>query len=156
MITNRTASEEKVYYVSGFILDDQTGETISNASIYEKNQLVSAISDKQGYFKLRLKSRHDKASITVSKEFYEDTTIVIQPRYNQQVSIAIMPVENSDKTITISPYTFDAPDSIVIAVRKADSTHWLYTYRKTDSTMVEKQKWGNGSCLPGRKCRPLT
>lgn len=142
MITTHSASDEKIYFVSGYILDDQTGETISNASIYEKNQLASAISNKEGYFKLKLKSRYDKASLTVSKDLYEDTTIVIQPKYNQQLSIAIMPVEISDKTITITPYTFDAPDSIVIAVRKADSTHWLYTYRKTDSAMVEKTKAG--------------
>lgn len=142
MITTHTASDEKIYFVSGYILDDQTGETISNASIYEKDQLASAISNKEGYFKLKLKSRYDKAALTVSKDLYEDTTIVIQPKYNQQLSIAIMPVEVSDKTITITPYTFDAPDSIVIAVRKADSTHWLYTYRKTDSAMVEKTKAG--------------
>lgn len=142
VVTTHTASDEKIYFVSGYILDDQTGETISNASIYEKNQLASAISNKEGYFKLKLKSRYDKAALTVSKDLYEDTTIIIQPKYNQQLSIAIMPVEISDKTITITPYTFDAPDSIVIAVRKADSTHWLYTYRKTDSAMVEKTKAG--------------
>ncbi|NII25369.1 hypothetical protein HB364_09770 [Pseudoflavitalea sp. X16] len=142
VITNRTASEEKLYYVSGYILDDQTGETVSNASIYEKSQLANTISDGQGYFKIKLKSRYDKAALTVSREFYEDTTIVIQPKYNQQLSIAIMPVEVSDKTITIAPYTFEAPDSIVIAVRKADSTHWLYTYRKTDSVKVEKTAMG--------------
>lgn len=142
VITNRTVSEEKLYYVSGYILDDQTGETVSNASIYEKSQLANAISDGQGYFKIKLKSRYDKAALTVSREFYEDTTIIIEPKYNQQLSIAIMPVEVSDKTITIAPYTFEAPDSIVIAVRKADSTHWLYTYRKTDSVKVEKTAMG--------------
>ncbi|MBO9561280.1 MAG: hypothetical protein J7621_00845 [Niastella sp.] len=144
MVTERTASEEKVYYVTGYILDDQTGETVSNASIYEKNQLASAISDGQGFFRLKLKSRYSKAALTVSKSLYEDTTIVIEPKYNQRVSIAIVPVQNSDKTITITPYTFDAPDSIVIAVRKADSSHWIYTYRKADSAMVGKTgagKW---------------
>lgn len=148
VITNQSVSEEKVYYVSGYILDDQTGETVGSASIYEKNQLASAMSDRQGYFKLKLKSRYDKAALTVSKDLYLDTTIMIQPKYNQQLSIAIMPVEVSDKTITITPYTFDVPDSIVIAVRKADSTHWIYTYRKADSTMVGKQgvgKWFLGT-----------
>jgi hypothetical protein len=142
MVTERTASEEKVYYVTGYILDDQTGESVSNASIYEKNQLASAISDGQGFFRLKLKSRYNKAALTVSKSLYEDTTIVIEPKYNQRVSIAIMPVQVTDKTITITPYTFDAPDSIVIAVRKADSTHWLYTYRKADSAQVQKTKLG--------------
>lgn len=142
-VTNRTASEEKYYYVSGFILDDQTGEIISHASIYEKNQLASAMSDRQGYFRLKLKSRYDQASLTVSKELYIDTTFKIQPRFNQQMTIAIMPLEVSDKTITITPYTFEVPDSIVVAVRKADSSHWIYTYRKADSSMVDKTQMGN-------------
>lgn len=141
-ITERTASEEKVYYVTGYILDDQTGETVSNASIYEKQQLASAISDAKGYFKIKLKSKYTKAALTISKSLYEDTTIVIEPKYNQRISIPIMPVQVSDKTITITPYTFEAPDSIVIAVRKADSTHWIYTYRKADSAMVGKTGMG--------------
>ncbi|WP_276484929.1 STN and carboxypeptidase regulatory-like domain-containing protein [Paraflavitalea pollutisoli] len=142
-VTGRTASEEKYYYVSGYILDDQTGEIISHASIYEKNQLASAMSDRQGYFKLKLKSRYNQASLTVSKELYVDTTFTIQPRFNQQMTVAIMPLEVSDKTITITPYTFEVPDSIVVAVRKADSSHWIYTYRKADSSMVDKTQMGN-------------
>lgn len=142
MVTNRTASEEKYYTITGYIIDDQTGEVISNASVYEKNQLSSSITDGNGYFKLKLKSRINTAALTVSKEFYEDTTFRIQPKYNQQISIAIMPLAFSEKTITIAPYNVEAPDSIVIAVRKADSSHWLYTYRKTDSVMVEKTKMG--------------
>jgi hypothetical protein len=142
LVTDRTASEEKYYIITGYIVDDQTGEVISNASVYEKRQLSSAITDGNGYFKLKLKSKINTAALTVSKEFYEDTTFRIQPKYNQQISIAIMPLAISDKTITIAPYNVEAPDSIVIAVRKADSTHWLYTYRKTDSVMVEKTRMG--------------
>lgn len=142
IVTDRTASEEKYYIITGYIIDDQTGEVISNASVYEKSQLSSSITDGKGYFKLKLKSRINTAALTVSKEFYEDTTFTIQPRYNQQLSIAIMPLAFSDKTITIAPYNVTAPDSIVIAVRKADSSHWLYTYRKTDSVMVEKTRMG--------------
>ncbi|MDF2192271.1 STN and carboxypeptidase regulatory-like domain-containing protein [Paraflavitalea sp. CAU 1676] len=141
-VTSRTETEEKYYFISGYILDDQTGETIPHASIYEKSQLASAMSDGQGYFKLKLKSRYSRASLTVSKDLYLDTTIAVQPKYNQQMSIAIMPVEVSDKTITITPYTFEVPDSIVVAVRKADSTHWIYTYRKADSAMVDKTNIG--------------
>lgn len=142
VVTDRTASDEKYYMVTGYIRDDQTGETISNASIYEKSQLASSISDGEGYFRLKLKSRYEKAAITISREFYSDTTFIIEPRYNQQLSLAIMPIGFSGTNITIAPYGMKPPDSIVIAVRKADSTNWLYTYRKTDSAMVEKTAMG--------------
>jgi hypothetical protein len=142
MVKDKAATEEKYYIITGYIVDDQTGEVITNASVYEKSQLSSAITDGKGYFKLKLKSRINTAALTVSKEFYADTTFTIQPKYNQQLSIAIMPLAFSDKTITIAPYNVTAPDSIVIAVRKADSTNWLFTYRKADSVMVEKTKTG--------------
>ncbi|MBO9634130.1 MAG: carboxypeptidase-like regulatory domain-containing protein [Chitinophagaceae bacterium] len=143
LVTNQAVSEENQYYVSGYIFDDQTGDKVVNASVFEKDQLAYAQTNTEGYFKLKLKSRYKQASITVSKQYYEDTTITIRPKYNQQLSITIMPVEISDQTTIIGPYTFQAPDSIVIAVRSPDSTHWLYTYRKTDSVMVvEKTAMG--------------
>lgn len=142
LVTRQSATDDNQYIVTGYILDDQTGESVSNASIYEKNQLVSAISDAEGYFKLRLKNKYRTAAISVSKQYYEDTTVIIEPKYHQQLSIPIIPLDITDKTITISPYNFEAPDSIVVAVRGPDSTHWLYTYRKVDSAVVEKTAFG--------------
>ena len=142
LITTQAASEENQYYVSGYIFDDQTGDRVVNASVFEKDQLAYAQTNTEGFFKLKLKSRYKQAGITVSKQYYADTTVIIRPKFNQELSITIMPVEISDQTTIIGPYTFQAPDSIVIAVRSPDSTHWLYTYRKTDSVMVEKTAVG--------------
>lgn len=142
LVTTQSVSEESLYYVSGYILDDQTGDRVVNASVFEKDQLAYAQTNTDGFFKLKLKSRYKQASITVSKQYYEDTTITVRPKYNQQLSITIMPVEISDQTTIIGPYAFQAPDSIVMAVHGPDSTHWLYTYRKTDSVMVEKTSMG--------------
>ncbi|MGN6416968.1 MAG: LA_2272 family surface repeat-containing protein [Pseudobacter sp.] len=142
LVTTQTVSEESQYYVSGYIFDDQTGDRVVNASVFEKDQLAYAQTNTDGFFKLKLKGKYKQASITVSKQYYEDTTITVRPKYNQQLSITIMPVEISDQTTIIGPYTFQAPDSIVVAVHGPDSTHWLYTYRKTDSVMVEKTSMG--------------
>lgn len=35
-VTSRTETEEKYYFISGYILDDQTGETIPHASSMKK------------------------------------------------------------------------------------------------------------------------
>ncbi|NML20916.1 hypothetical protein HHL16_08525 [Pseudoflavitalea sp. G-6-1-2] len=136
LVTTQAASEESQYYVTGYIIDDQTGERVVNASVFEKDQLAYAATNSDGYFKLRLKSKYKQASITVSKQYYEDTTITITPKYNQQLNVTVVPVAISENTTIIGPYTFEAPDSIVVAVRSPDSTHWLYTYRKSDSVMV--------------------
>ncbi|RYG04719.1 MAG: hypothetical protein EOO02_05460 [Chitinophagaceae bacterium] len=143
LVTNKAVSDDKIYTVSGYIVDDQTGKKVSYASIYEKQRLISAMTNETGFFKLRLKSRYRTASLTVSKEFYEDTTVVIEPKFNQQITITIMPLDVTEQSVIISPKNYEAPDSIVMAVKANDSLTWLYTYRKTDSVLVEKTKLGD-------------
>ena len=142
LVTTKAVSENKIYTVSGYILDDQTGKHVSYASIYEKDHLASAMTNEQGYFKIKLKSRYKTASLTVSKEFYEDTTVVIEPKFNQQITITIMPLDVTEQSVIISPKNYEAPDSIVIAVRQNDSIQWLYTYKKADSVRIEKTTLG--------------
>ncbi len=142
LVTSSAVTENNHYTVSGYIIDDQTGHTVSYASVYEKQRLASAITNEKGFFKIRLKSRYKTAALTVSKEFYEDTTVVIEPRLNQQITITIMPLDVTEQSVVISPRNYEAPDSIMIAVRQSDTVSWLYTYRKTDSVRIEKTQLG--------------
>ena len=142
LVTNQAVSDDKFYSVSGYVIDDQTGEKVSDASIYEKMRLAYASTNSQGYFKLRLKSKYKTAAITVSKQFYEDTTVVIEPRYNQSINITIVPSEISEHNITITPQNYQAPESIQLEVPINDSSHWLYTYVKKDSVLVEQTTLG--------------
>lgn len=142
LVTNQAVSEDKFYTVSGVVIDEQTGEKVQDASIYEKLRLAYASTNSQGYFKIRLKSKYKTAALTVSKQFYEDTTVVIEPRYNQVINITIVPLEISEHMVTITPQNYLAPESIQLEVPVNDSTHWLYTYVKSDSVLVEKTTLG--------------
>ena len=142
LVTNQAVTDDKFYTVSGFVIDDQTGEKVSDASVYEKTRLSYASTNGQGYFKLKLKSKYKTAAITVSKQFYEDTTVVIQPRYDQSINITIVPAEISEHTVTIRPQNYEAPETIQVQVPINDSTHWLYTYVKKDSVLVERTAIG--------------
>lgn len=119
MVTKKAVSEDKVYSVSGFVFDELSGAALNEASIYEKRLLASALTNDAGYFKLRLKSsKASVAELTVSKEFYEDTTVTIEPRRSQELTITLMPVEKEEENITITPEDYLIPDSqrYVIAV----------------------------------------
>lgn len=142
LVTDQAVSDDKFYSVSGYVIDDQTGEKVSDASIYEKMRLAYASTNSDGYFKIRLKSKYKTAALTVSKQFYEDTTVVIEPRYNQSVNITIVPSDISEHTVTIRPQNYEAPESIQVEVPINDSTHWLYTYVKKDSVLVERTAIG--------------
>ncbi|HSB92027.1 MAG TPA: STN and carboxypeptidase regulatory-like domain-containing protein [Flavitalea sp.] len=142
VITTKSVSEDKIYTVVGYVLDETTRSRLSDASIYEKRLLASALTNENGYFKIRLKSRYKTAELTVSKEFYEDTTVVIQPKYNQELTIYIQPVQQEDPVVTVGPQDFYAPDSLKLSFEN-DSSTTEYTYVKTDSVKVEKTAFGD-------------
>ena len=140
LVTNKTVATEKYYLVSGYVLDDQTAQHINQATVYEKNQLVAANTNEEGYFKLKLKQKNKAAELTVSKQFYEDTTVYIEPGVNQQLTITLMPVFIGANTI-IGPEDYLAPEQLKVRVQ-TDSTITEYTYVRTDSVKVERTAVG--------------
>ena len=113
VITKKTVEEDKIYSVSGYVFDEVSGTAIKEASVYEKQLLTSALTNDAGYFKLKLKS--SKASLitlSISKEFYADTSIIVATRHNQEVNITMTPMEKKEDEVTIAPEDYLVPDSI--------------------------------------------
>jgi hypothetical protein len=139
VITSQTPNPEKMYTVTGYIVNSETGEKVSNVSIYEKQHLISTLSNDQGFFKIKLKSRYSTASLTISREMFEDTTVTIQPKYDQQVTIVMMPIATSEPMVTISPVASELPDTIVVKppVETATGATLL-----PENNQVEKTRWG--------------
>jgi len=76
LINTDLTAEDNSYSVSGLVVDDRTGERLMNTSVYEKRQLVSALTDEHGYFKLKFKmSAPAPITVTASKRLYHDTTL---------------------------------------------------------------------------------
>ncbi len=142
LVTSKAVTEDKFYAVSGYVYDEQWGTAIPAASIYSKQKLTAALTNGQGYFKLRLKSSKARtAELTVSKEFYEDTTVSIEPRYDQQLSVTLQPVE-ADNNILVSPEDYFTADSTT--VRPVDTLPAPASPANSDSIKVQRKgpgKW---------------
>src|SRR4029079_14552216 len=139
MVTNKAVVEDKVYAVSGYVFDEQSGVAINEASVYQKKQLASALTNDAGFFKLKLKSsKTSTATLFISKEFYEDTSIVIEPRHNQELNITMMPVEKEEDKVTVAPEDYLVPDSI----RTAADTVSKALAPIVDSAKVERTGMG--------------
>lgn len=67
---------ENLYLISGFVVDTETGKRVKQASVYEKRLLQSALTDENGYFRLRFKGEHNEVILTASKENYRDTSLI--------------------------------------------------------------------------------
>jgi hypothetical protein len=100
------------WFVSGYIMDAITQDRVSYASVYEKNQLVSTLTNEQGYFRLKLKNKVP-ANITVSKAWFADTSFTIKPENN-----------NKELALKIIPENF-LLDSIVVTQYSALEKTWL-------------------------------
>jgi hypothetical protein len=139
-VTQSAPVADKLYTVTGYVLNGETGEKVTNASIYEKQRLVSTLTNDQGFFTIKLKSRYSIATLTISRELFEDTTVVIQTKYNQQVTIVMEPVQVNHAVVTISPADFERPDS-GFTIPATDSITAPIAVQKK-SSQVEKTKFG--------------
>jgi hypothetical protein len=142
MITKKAELEDKIYMVSGYVYDEQSDAAIADASVYEKKLLASALTDQAGFFKLKLKnSKASTATLTVSKEFYEDTSIVIQPGRSQELSITLIPLQQDYDRVTISPEDYLTPDSVKTE-HLSDSSLKKPLSPSADSSKVERTGMG--------------
>lgn len=63
--------------VKGYIRDVSNNKGIPKASVYEKNLLISALTNDRGYFELKLKNYNGPVKLTASKENYRDTSMLM-------------------------------------------------------------------------------
>jgi len=153
MVTSKAVEENKIYSVSGFVYDEQSGSPINEASIYEKKMLASVLTNNEGYFKIRLKSsKASFAELTVSKELYEDTTVMIEPSHSQELTITMLPVANKEETIIISPEDYLVPDSLK---HIQDTATQVITPGSVDSSKVEGTGMGRFLLSSNQKIQSL-
>ncbi|WP_245949320.1 carboxypeptidase-like regulatory domain-containing protein [Echinicola strongylocentroti] len=74
------------WIVKGRIKDLNSNELIAYASVYEQTMLTSSMTDKNGYFELKLKDPNESVLLTVSKEDYRDTTFMLLPPFDIEAS----------------------------------------------------------------------
>lgn len=102
ILRKNTVALSRGQVVSGYVYDQLTNETIRNASIYDKVQLITAITDKNGYFRLRPGYDNKMMELTISKEFYEDTTILLN---NQDYTVPLKIFLNKAYVNQLAPVT---------------------------------------------------
>jgi hypothetical protein len=84
-----------VIVLNGYVEDSETGEKITQASVYDKSSVASTVTDEYGYFKLKLEKKTDSIGLYISKKKYQDTLVSITAPDNQYLKIAIKPVQDS-------------------------------------------------------------
>jgi hypothetical protein len=98
---DKVMNEDRNYHLSGFVVKEQTGQKLSNASVYERQTLESTVTDQNGYFDLDIKKDNHAISLTASKENYKDTTVnllsevIVNGNNNANPSFSYLPGDMS-------------------------------------------------------------
>ncbi|MDN3550755.1 hypothetical protein [Mucilaginibacter aquaedulcis] len=93
LTTEKAAAEGDEYHISGFVTDEQSGKKLENASVYDRVLLQSVLTDKEGHFELFLRNNGQPVTVTVSREFYKDTTITFL------TGVTVNPNDNKPKSL---------------------------------------------------------
>ena len=93
----------KNFLLDGYILDEQTGERIAQASIFEKTTLASTVSNPFGYYRLRLPTNLPSVRLDVRKRDYLGETVIICSRLPHSLSIRMTPQPLTTSTVQALP-----------------------------------------------------
>ena len=103
--------------ISGYIRDINSGDGITQVSVYHKPSLANTLSGDFGYYKISLSSKTPEFELQIRKDQYRDTVItityvaggVIEQHINLQT---VMAAPNIEETLTV-PVLSDTDSSIL-------------------------------------------
>ncbi|HEY4789382.1 MAG TPA: STN and carboxypeptidase regulatory-like domain-containing protein, partial [Bacteroidales bacterium] len=81
--------EKKEQVVEGYVYDSGSGQKLTGTTVYDKDLLISAVTDKYGYFKLELPTGQPSSALHISKEGYVDTLLTPLPGKANYVNIEL-------------------------------------------------------------------
>lgn len=73
-----SANKERAI-VTGYVVDEATGERLKDVSIYDPVTLSSAVTDSYGYFEIKIDRPPSDIILSVNRRFYSDTLVSVEP-----------------------------------------------------------------------------
>jgi hypothetical protein len=121
ILRKKATQKEEVKIFEGYVYDSQTGKKLTEASVYDKSLLASAVTDKYGYFSMELPADAPIQSLQVSKVGYSDTLLVSLDSAGRYKNIEISLNEDEDKKPVVDLHkitrTLFVPEKIKINAR---------------------------------------
>ncbi len=136
----KSKSEKKRYEFSGQLIDAKSGNSISNASIYEVNGSKVSLSSKNGDYALNVKDKSDYIEVLVSKENYRDTLLRLRQEEVKNLVIKLQPL---DSNLLQSERSSAIDTQVLVQILVSDRA-----YLHTSNLLLEDKKLGQFSFLP--------
>ncbi len=103
ILTKNTTPTKPVNTIqlSGYVLNANTGQKISDVSVYEKTTRSSTTTDNFGYFSLKVNGDEEQSQIAVSKKDYRDTLLTMTKGTSQLLNVALVPIPLPEDTVAL-------------------------------------------------------
>lgn len=89
-------SQAQLIHISGFIKSSASNQAINEVSVFESNSGIGTISNKNGYFKLILKS--GKRQISFAEEGFKPVLKQLELKKDTVINIALEPKGDKQKS----------------------------------------------------------
>lgn len=116
---NIPAKPVSTIQLSGYVLNANTGEKISEVSVYEKTTRSSTVTNGFGYFSLKVNGDENESQIAVSKKDYRDTTLTLVKGTTQLINVALLPIPPPEDTVALEIVV--NLDSLLVVVEEEKS-----------------------------------
>jgi len=144
----------KNFILDGYIIDNETGRKITQASIYEKTTLASTVSNPYGYYRIKLPTELTAVQLEVRRKYYIGQTVRIAARQSHTVNILLTPspVQTSLQPLPVRMYVdttrpaFTTPQPVVTAIPLDSATLskesvWDRSKSVLDQTKTDFAEW---------------
>ncbi|WP_019987455.1 STN and carboxypeptidase regulatory-like domain-containing protein [Rudanella lutea] len=98
-----TRKEPSHFFLDGYIIDEQTGNRIGAASVYERTSLASTVSNPYGYYRLKLaRDLPTNARVEVRKRLYVGESVTLGARQSRTVDVRLRPLPTPPASATVA------------------------------------------------------
>lgn len=95
----KTSSKKEPAVVTGYVVDESTGERLKDVSIYDPITLTSTVTDSQGYFEIEIDRPPSEIILSVNRQYYADTVLTV----SQGHGVLNIPIRlNKDKLAVLA------------------------------------------------------
>ena len=76
----RSAAGREPAVITGYVVDEATGERLKDVSIYDPVTLTSTFTDSYGYFEIKVDKSRPDLVLSVNRQHYSDTVVIVPAR----------------------------------------------------------------------------
>jgi hypothetical protein len=108
-----TSQKQEPLIINGYILDAVTSSKIAEVSVYDKTSMISAVTDRYGFFSIRIEKPFAETTFRINKSDYVDTVLNFSGSGQHFVNVLIRKNEIEITNVQVQEVELDITTQII-------------------------------------------